>query len=518
MAVEETEEYSSIVSIIYFSINIIFLIALGAIVYNQGGHTLKSKSYFKDIWNQRKIYAPLIIHFYDTATDIGVIYSWYLLMRDENDYQSVDMEVFFWTGVSFLAVYRVCLLCWSLYDWLDNEEGEWYHVLLVLVDLYIFVAVYESFMEAQEIITSNARKRRYNAEKKQKARAEKSTDNSTEYDAEEEIELDLLGKQFLVQLGEVISESLPQIVLQSVFIIRSANDALLVDGSDIYLIMLSVIGSLLSISNKYVFLDKHAVCEAAKSLKPRERFPGCIQYLYVIRVIWRMFHITSRFCVFVLIWTVLGGAWLPIWSGCVFIFWNAIHWKTAFEDSPTAKLMYGTASCIGIYFESDIRDGYKQSVILISCGLIQSLIGWTLITIFGVLSFNCDICSDPNERQIFNNKNDRVLLFWTLGIVSSAMDIILFFLGMQNIYSPLYMFLKTELCTSIGDENSRDDFDEMIISGPGDLKYVSENERKRIFMSIMVKVNHDKAYFTREEYMNWVQSLTRHKLHRDILN
>eukprot|EP01083_Nonionella_stella_P299931 1021403_1 len=159
----DSDQYSSIVSIIYFSVNFVFLTVLGVIVYLQGGHTVKSKSYFKDLWNQRKIYAPLIIHFYDTATDIGVIYNWYQLMQDEKtdpdiDYTSVDMTVFFWSGIAFLAVYRLCLLFYSLWEWLIDQTGEWYYVLLVLCDLYIFIAVYESFSDAKGIITKKCGK------------------------------------------------------------------------------------------------------------------------------------------------------------------------------------------------------------------------------------------------------------------------------------------------------------------------------------------------------------------------
>eukprot|EP01083_Nonionella_stella_P220330 788432_1 len=197
-------EYSSILSIIYFSINIIFLIALGLIVYNQGGHELDSKAYFKDIWNQRKIYAPLIIHFYDTATDIGVVYSWYHLMG--NDYDSVDMVVFFWTGVSFLVIYRLCLLCWSYYDWACAEEGEWYYVLLVLVDLYIFVAVYESFMEAEDIITSNAKKRQEIREQKRKARQIREKKRKAREIKEKERELARAIKEKERELARAIKE------------------------------------------------------------------------------------------------------------------------------------------------------------------------------------------------------------------------------------------------------------------------------------------------------------------------
>ena len=92
---------STLISILYFCANIILLLILGYYVKKKGEYeSIKSKAFIKDIWSQRKIYAPIIIHFYDTATDIGVILYWYGLMIDETnkdkDYESVDMIVFFW--------------------------------------------------------------------------------------------------------------------------------------------------------------------------------------------------------------------------------------------------------------------------------------------------------------------------------------------------------------------------------------------------------------------------------------
>eukprot|EP01084_Bolivina_argentea_P168985 292957_1 len=97
-------QYSTIVSIVYFAVNIIFMLGLAFYVHKKGNHKVTSKSYFKDIWNQKKIFYPLIIHFYDTATDIGVIYNWAELAKDEKtmNYESVDMKTFFWCGITFL--------------------------------------------------------------------------------------------------------------------------------------------------------------------------------------------------------------------------------------------------------------------------------------------------------------------------------------------------------------------------------------------------------------------------------
>eukprot|EP01084_Bolivina_argentea_P076351 138370_1 len=101
---------SNIITVVYFSANILLLLALALYIKRTGEHeSIKSTSFWKDLWNQRKIYAPIIIHVYDTATDIGVVYYYYILMIDEQEnginYKSLNMTIFFWTGIAFLIVY-----------------------------------------------------------------------------------------------------------------------------------------------------------------------------------------------------------------------------------------------------------------------------------------------------------------------------------------------------------------------------------------------------------------------------
>eukprot|EP01083_Nonionella_stella_P005991 17328_1 len=447
-------QYSSVVTIIYFSVNILFLITVGVIVFTQGDHKRITKFYFKDIWNQRKIYTPLIIHFYDTATDIGIIYNWYQLMRDEQtdpdvDYESVDMAVFFWSGVSFLIVYRLCLLCNALWVWLfdpKHRDGKWYHPLLVLCDLYIFVVVYESLTVAKAIMVENAQTRKINA-------AKKRVNAATVVEKEKLIEP--ADKQFFVQLAEAITESMPQIVLQSVFIIRSANDEGLSvsdSGSNVLLLMLSIIASLFSISNKFVKVDRIAFDEKAASLRPRASFPGCCSMLYIIRVAWRMCNITSRFCVFVLVWTIMGGLWLPIWTCFVWICWNVIF-RLLLRDAE--YIIYDAlvpfVLTIGSLLEDESdkkhtvtrddgktvtsvkqKDGDVRNMRVLICKTIESVVAFALITIFGTLSFKCEVCSDPIARQIFKNENYRILIFWVLCLSSIILDAILLLILIGN--------------------------------------------------------------------------------------
>eukprot|EP01084_Bolivina_argentea_P065915 120169_1 len=440
-------QYSTIVSIIYFIVNIIFMFGLAFYVYNTGNHKLKSRSYFKDIWNQRKIFFPLIVHFYDTATDIGVIYNWAELAKDEKtiNYESVDMKTFFWCGVSFLLVYRVGLLLWSIYEWYD-DEGELYYVILVLLDLYIFVVVYESFNEAQGVITKNSSRRAANRKRKEQKRQQEidrqldqaiemgkiDTTQAVEIKAalEDEADIEPADKQMMIQLFEAITESMPQIVLQSVFIIRSANDQSLLDGgSNLGLILFSVLASLFSISNKFVWVDKtfESVCDRAISLKPRQSFPYCIHYWYVIRALWRLFHIFAKFAVFTLIWTILGGIWLPIWTGVCFIFWFIISVISAYEeDKDNINVVESAVVAMGYLVAIlEVRKKYRWHFV---CKWIETTVGLCLIIIFTTLKFECSICASSATRMITNKEtsNDRILIYLMLGIIAHLMDLILY--------------------------------------------------------------------------------------------
>eukprot|EP01083_Nonionella_stella_P030435 83427_1 len=439
--------YSTIVSIIYFVVNIIFMFGLAFYVYKSGNHKLKSKSYLKDVWSQRKIFWPLIIHFYDTATDIGVIYNWHVLMKVEEDpkvnFESVDMKTFFWCGITFLIIFRTIQLIISIGEFIDGDR---YRVFLVLVDLYIFAVVYESFTEAHGIITKNAERRQKNAEKKKQRRRENidkqlqvavemgqiTTDKALDIQValEDEIEIEPHEDQMIVQFVEAVTESMPQIVLQSVFIIRSANDEVLSrGGSNIELLLFSALASLFSISNKFVWFDKHSVFEIAKSLKPRQTCPHCIHYWYIVRAIWRLCNILSTFVVFTLIWVVMGGAWLPIWVGAVFIFWAMCAARMERLAAHRDKYERGdvlTGLAGGVLFIVAIADASKPKIHHFVYKSIETTVALSVITVFATTKFKCGICADPGTRMLFGTNNNRVFIYWMTGIVAHVMNVLLY--------------------------------------------------------------------------------------------
>eukprot|EP01084_Bolivina_argentea_P299663 516548_1 len=436
-------ETSTLITIIYFSLNAVMLFSLGLHVHKTGFHkSITSKSYIKDVWNQRKIYAPLLVHFYDTATDIGVVYFWYTLHKNEQKYgddfyQSVDMTVFFYCGITFLLLYRILTLCYVLLNGFDiwripnsNEAFSWCDPILVLLDLYIFKAIYASFLDAKKVIEKGRNKR-------------KNKNKSIEMENPTKLERVELGngvvipsmrkldqiavdddiepsphQQFL-QLGESITESMPQIMLQSVFIIRSANDPSLVKGTNILLIMLSIVASLCSISNKFITFDRQEFLGVGESLSPSKRFPTCIDFGYIVRVIWRICHIANTFSVYVLLWVVLGGAYLPIFCAIKYLIWTIIFRYVIHEPKVNAvglALIYMVA--VLLYENTH----YRQII-----GWIFNGIGYATIFYFATKEFNCWNCADEADRQFVNHQgNGRIVMFFTFGCGSFLIEVVLY--------------------------------------------------------------------------------------------
>ena len=442
---------STLISIIYFSANIILLILLAWYVKKKGEYeSIKSRAFLKDVWSQRKIYAPLIIHFYDTATDIGVVYYWYTLMIDEQendiDYISVNMTVFFWCGIAFLLVYRlltliIVIIGASCAD--EDDSPEWYDLIFVFLDIYIFRMVYESFKTANETLQKNAQKRRKKNEAKKQKQQQQHTEIEMEPAATKESTIDDIDAeratviedgiaddddeiitiepheaQSVIQLLESVTESMPQIMLQSVFVIRSYNEPLLAQG-DIWLISFSILASLVSISNKIVNEDASSFEHESKSLSPKLQFPKCVSYLYILRVIWRLSDIMSKFAIYVLMWVVVGGAWLGIWVGFTFLLWF-IYLFVIFGNKLIDNFIksFVALAAVSLAVNPDSQHLLK---------FIESCIGLTLIVIFGTLDFECSICAPMDERQFSNEyDNPRILRFFIIACIATFLEPMLY--------------------------------------------------------------------------------------------
>eukprot|EP01083_Nonionella_stella_P035421 96644_1 len=346
----------------------ILLVMLAIRIYvesRKAGQPMSIRHFAINIWKERGIYTPLLIHIYDTATDLGVLYEWYQLAQVEkagHNLKSLDMHQFFWTALGFMIAYRSLLgLAGSgvfLYGFMENMDdiccecklldklfNAWENcadkcciffipmyfalfmlylvIFLVIVstgfvfgalELMIFLGIYVDFKE-----------------KKNSGNAKKGAGNG----------------QKVCQCTEGVLESLPEVIMQSVFIMRALNDDTLqeVAGHLDWLIFISIIASLLSITSKYVWIDEIAVRESAKTIFPKKedfnkaepllgewRCLGShyISYGYLIRMVWRLSAVTARFVIFALIWVCLGGAFEIIMIPIMMLVWYIAIFSIAF--------------------------------------------------------------------------------------------------------------------------------------------------------------------------------------------
>ena len=223
---------------------------------------------------------------------------------------------------------------------------------MVLLDLYILVTVYKSFHEDREDNESET--------------GQTTTDSDDSF-------IRLSPAQFMLQWGESACEAMPQVILQTSFLIRSTNTAL-GDNSDsqAFLLLLSLIASVISVANKYRWMDDGESSEADSAIKRdyrgfhfKAQLSGCLNWSYVLAQIWRYCHVITRFTVLSLIWGVCGEFWVAIF---VAISWLAIAVALAFKQG-----VYG----IGDFIQ----------VILISFILLPGMYRGTFVSELGIVWF-----------------------------------------------------------------------------------------------------------------------------------
>lgn len=384
-------------------------------------------------------------------------------MLDEQggkDYESVDMTVFFWCGVAFLLSYRVVValsLCVFLVvmDGAINEADAddddkvwmWYDPILMVFDVYVFKTVYLSLSGAQAAIQQNIEIR------KKKKTASVSTaavtaSNATQIQGNIEVadpdtetgstpqpnmkpaskvkklKIEVHFMQKTIQFAESITESMPQIMLQSVFVIRSYNEEQLRD-SEIWLILVSIFASLMSISSKYMW--------EYPSIRDPDQDVSTETMRYIVCVLWRTCDITSNFVVYVLIWTVMGGGWLPIWCLIIFIINVALFRVVGYFDMR-GGLFIGTVMAF-ISLGGTLLKSHPKAHCL---KWMQIVIGLALVMLFALFPFDCEICADSAHRQFDNTDesgvtNYRIFIFYVVGWIALVLEIVLYWVMKRNI-------------------------------------------------------------------------------------
>ena len=123
------------------------ILCLSIHIHSTNDHKDK-KEFLKTLWAKRGIYGQIIVHLYDTATDVGVLVEWYRLAYDTVDYESIDMVLMFWISLCLQLFYRVALsLIAAIATWNVNYKWEmaaFTDCCLGFWDLYIIKTVYRS--------------------------------------------------------------------------------------------------------------------------------------------------------------------------------------------------------------------------------------------------------------------------------------------------------------------------------------------------------------------------------------
>eukprot|EP01083_Nonionella_stella_P192428 711306_1 len=153
------------------------------------------KLWFKIVWKMRSVYVSLAVHIFDVLTDILVLIEWWYLEEGGTDLRHIDSRLMAICAIITLLLHKTVS---TLAFWI--KERNVYRCVLQLLDVLIFEEIYISH------------KRVLNQFKKQL---------NTSSDDSQAVETTTTFKY--IRSLEAVFESIPQSVLQLVFIIRAGN-------------------------------------------------------------------------------------------------------------------------------------------------------------------------------------------------------------------------------------------------------------------------------------------------------
>eukprot|EP01083_Nonionella_stella_P064491 168108_1 len=423
----------TIVAGLFFILNVL---GLFGIAYYAAANS-KRRNLCAALWPQRLIYASLIIFFLDQATDIGVLINWYGLMNDDNDYVSISVDSFFGPLLAFFCIYIFIMGLTTC------ESAQVYDIVLVFFFLYPFKAAHTSFVESYRIIENTEPVAAKSVELgKQQQEANPTDDKDDEEheekrdimpdeetqgaDTDKQVDKPAVSKRpkRSALLSEIMTrlliiqctlETMPGLVLQSVFWVRSFNDDRL-KGRNSTFIAVSIIASLMSLASRYLWIiDAAFVTDKVNNI------------LYKSAVItYRVLSLFASFIVFVMIWVVMGGVWIGLWIITVFVMWTVLAVANGDPCCSAKSLKEGNQNAIGLTLE------YNWKYHLLK--FVENLIGMVLIFVFLWSSFECGFCVSAETRESYRGSNNRIAFLFGLGWIASIGAFVIYvFLHMTDV-------------------------------------------------------------------------------------
>eukprot|EP01083_Nonionella_stella_P080056 219780_1 len=382
-------ELAMILFIAYFGAMILLLLLLSIRAYRTS--QWKDVSSLVDaVASMKSIYGVALVHLYDTSTDIVILVSWGILTYHEvsgkQNYENVNMLSFLIPSILSIFVYRVE---YAVFYWTVCKEAPFKSkrdIVLILFDLYVFVLVYQQFR--LQYISPCIMQRK-------------------------------------LQLLESVLESMPQLVIQSIFMIRTYNTALAQRGG-MYIVFASIVASVLSIVTKFLHDDHQWVIDRAASLGlTYKKFP-CFSVSYLLILLWRFCESIARFSIFTLLWAVVGGIYLPIYLLLSVIMYGLLEIYTDLvwiRLTPKSTQMSKKVTFIWV-LQSIVGIPLRQRMAMMIIRLMDNSIMLTIISIFAFKRFDCVLCYDKSERNALYNPYVLVLL--SIAIAATILEFIIY--------------------------------------------------------------------------------------------
>eukprot|EP01084_Bolivina_argentea_P303497 523989_1 len=240
---------------------------------NTISNTSFCKLWFKIIWQMREVYMSFAVHIFDIFTDILVIIEWWNLEQNGKDVENIDTKIMAICAITVLLFHRFIT---TFAIWIKEMNIQ--RCFLQLLDLLIFEEIYASH---KKIVA---------AQKNCSAKEKDAIDTTTSF-------------KFIRNL-EAVFESMPQSILQLVFIIRSSSLSEYGSITLLILSVLSIIQSIISMTNS-ILKNDNLYMNLPKWERHTQKLPPTIQFLK--HAICRLSEVICRIGFLSLFWSVCGG-------------------------------------------------------------------------------------------------------------------------------------------------------------------------------------------------------------------
>ena len=303
-------DYGDYIAIIYASLQTIGILSTSiyVLIKSSAAGCLER---LEEIWSYKWVYVSSLSTIYDQASDIGVIIYWYNLI--DKDIENVDMTLLFALSSGFCLLSRIVNIFVASLMVKSCIIG----MFAGIFDLLITILVWGKITNTRSKIFK---------------------DIAFANDVDEFTIISYL------QMFEAIFEALPQILLQSLFLIRTFNNQLIYSYDDmnnyfnVILVWMSLFMSIISATNK---ISHIAITQG--TISQREKFENrynvrcnCIRngecpIINIGIVFVKCFYVSNiitRLFIYSLLWSVAGGVFAIIFFIiCLIVFISCIKCK-----------------------------------------------------------------------------------------------------------------------------------------------------------------------------------------------